>query len=262
MIWLVVMLVIGIVVGRLSYRYGNDDGPQGPRGGGLFMIAIVCLPLLTGCGGGGDGEEAADEPTRQGSSVGVTAGLMCVAQLLVSGNDACVNAALSSGSGASGNSGGSSSASGSRRPPGAPKDGWVRIRSNYEVEPNNDPINASYVAFGTSGDRDGFTVDGHISDAGDAHDHFRFTRPRTRIIRFVLCPPGETFCDQTMTIDPQTAFLELLDQDANVIASTQSLDSNLLELAIDAGLPYTVRVTAADTMAAVVAYRLTGYEMN
>ena len=52
------------------------------------------------------------------------------------------------------------------------------------------------------------------------------------------------------------------DEDGNVLASTQAADFNVNVTHIDAGIPFYVRVTAGDTMAATVGYTLTVYETN
>ena len=49
--WLLIMLLIGIVVGRLSHRYNPEDGGPKGDGTGLIILCLACLPLLGACGG-------------------------------------------------------------------------------------------------------------------------------------------------------------------------------------------------------------------
>ena len=233
----------------------------------LSKLAVLSVfPIIAACGGGG-GEEDSSGSTSSGSGSTSSGGgglgyaVVCFATLLVSGNDDCVTAAVSGGSSGSVNSGGSS-------PPTPPpptsggSDNTIGILGNVEVEPNNDLINANPVAFAGSTGKVGFYVDGTVDDVSDQADFFTFVRSRAREFRFQLCPPGVMICEQSGSIDTLTAYIDVLDQDGNVILSTQAAKSNVDIMSIDAGISYYVRVVAGDTMATTIGYRLTAYERN
>ena len=163
------------------------------------------------------------------------------------------------------------SGSGSNTPPGGgtgggsggSSSGTIGILGQYEMEPNDSLINADPVGFSSSTDtKVGFTVEGHTNEADDAVDYYTFVRPRTRTLRFQLCPPEEMICENGIQIDTLTAFIDILDQDGRVLASTQAASHNVLIVEISAGISYYVRVTAGDTMGSTVGYQLTGYETN
>ena len=107
---------------------------------------------------------------------------------------------------------------------------------------------------------DGFSVDGDIHDVSDQSDTFSFSRRNGRNFRFKLCSLGQRTCNQYGEIDTLTAYLDVLDSNGNVLASSQAAPRNLIETRIQAGLTYYVRVVAGDTMATTVSYHLTANE--
>ena len=260
MFWLLAMLVVGIVVGRLSHRYANGDPTRESRGGGLFLIALTCLPVLTACGGdsgdSGGGSEMVSPPDPAAS--GQSGDLCNLAILfLADPNAVCSNRS------------GSSSQPVSPLPPASPippappsSTGTISIRGNVESEPNNDPINANLPTFASSTGRAGFWVDGTIDAANDVHDVFVITRSRAADFNIEICPPGEMICEQTMPIDTGTAFYEVLDQGGQIIKSSAGDGTNFGRMRIEAGMVYYLRVVAGDTMGTPVGYTLTAYETN
>jgi len=257
MFWLLVMLVIGVVVGRLSYRYTHGDPTRASRGGGLFLVAFACLPILTACGGGsgdsgGDTEMVSPpDPVASGSS-GDLCGLAVL--FLADPNSVCFR--RSSSTAAPQPVSPLPSA-----PPPPPPSGTISILGNAELEPNDDPVNANVVRFAESTGRVGFTVDGTVSD-DDIHDTFVLVRPRAADFNLELCPPGEMICEQTMPIDTGTAFYEVVDQDGRILKSAADDATNFGRMRIRAGVTYFVRVVAGDTMGETIGYTLTAYETN
>lgn len=230
---------------------------QSRNAGKLIFTAIVVTLLMTGCGGGNEGGDSSNQQTGSGTNF-----FGCLFGVLLAQNDAWCGTSSSSSSsagtssaiGAGSNYGTSSSASDS---------GSIRILGQNEIEPNDNLINANPVTFSSSTDgKVGFKVDATVSDVDDLDDYFTFVRPRARNLRFQLCPPGQMICENSVQIDTLTAFYEILDQDGNVLASTQAADFNVNVMHIEAGITYYVRVTAGDTMAATVGYTLTVYETN
>jgi len=200
------------------------------------------LPLFAACG---EEDDAGTNTSSGNSGSGIGATLLCVAYLLVSGDDEC----LTSGSSSSSSSSGSSSSA-------------IRYVLNYESEPNDDWLNANILVIESSPSPDGFSVDGNINDLSDLTDTFSFARRNSRNFRFKLCVQGDRLCNEYAEIDTLTAHLEVLDAHGNVIASTQTAQGNLLETRINAGISYYVRVMAGDTMSATVSYHLTGNEFE
>ena len=252
MTWLLVMLVIGIIVGRLSYRYAPTHGTQ--NSSPLLLAALACLPLLTACGGGdGDGEdmETPPDPAASGKS-GNLCGLAIL--FMADPNSVC---STSTGTRQPISPMPPSSSTPTPPPPTTsgpttsappPPSGPIRILGNDEQEPNDDIINANAVRF-------------TISDA-DIHDSFTFARPRGADFNIELCPPEEMICERTQPIDTGTAFIEVLDQDGNIVKSSADDGVNFGRFSVEPGLVYYVRVVAGDTMGATVGYRLTAYETN
>jgi len=211
----------------------------------LFLTAIAAAPLMTACVGGEGENNSSNQQEGNGFNI-----VGCLAGLFISQNDSYCGTSESSGGG-----------SGTSTPP--PDSGTIRILGQYEIEPNDDLLNANPVSFSSSTEgKVGFKVDAHLSDVDDHYDYFTFVRPRARALRFQLCPPDQMICENSGQIDTLTAYYDVLDQDGNVLASTQAADSNVNVLSIGAGISYYVRVTAGDTMATTVGYTLTVYETN
>ena len=233
---------------------------QTGNAGKLILGMIAAVPLMTACGGGE--EESKSSNQKEGGSFNL---LGCVAGLILGATDSWCGTSGSSGSSGSstGTYSGTSSgnSSGTSDPPA--DSGTIRILGQNEIEPNDDFINANPVNFSSSTDgKVGFKVDASVSDVDDHDDYYTFVRSRARDLRFQLCPPGQMICENGVQVDTLTAFYEVLDQDGNVLASTQAADFNVNVMHVDAGIPYYVRVTAGDTMAATVGYTLTVYETN
>ncbi len=69
-------------------------------------------------------------------------------------------------------------------------------------------------------------------------------------------------CDSYGEIDTLTAYIDVLGQSGNVLASTQGGDSNYIRTRIEAGMVHFVRVVAGDTMATTVPYHLVVHEAD
>jgi hypothetical protein len=208
----------------------------------LAMLSVATI--LVACGDDSGDESAADSSANSGGNAGYV--LVCIAYLLVSGNDECLASVSSSSS--------SNSSSSS--------DDAIMFRLFDEYEPNNDWLNANLVEFPKTTNRDGFIVDGEVRDEIDPADVFTFARTFLRYHAFRLCWNGERFCDESGEVDTPTAFIEVLDSAGNILASTQGSDANYLRLELAGGIPYYVRVVANDTMAAPFRYHLVVHEAN
>jgi hypothetical protein len=220
----------------------------------LFLAAIAAAPFMTACGGGEEESKSSNQQADNSFNL-----LGCVAGLFIAQNGTyCGTSSNSAGSSGTGTTSQSSGTGTTQQ-----SSGTIRILGQYEIEPNDDLLNADPVSFSSSTDgKVGFRVDANISDIDDHHDYFTFVRPRARDLRFQLCPPDQTICENSVQVDTLTAYYDILDQDGNVLASTQAAAFNVNVLSIDAGVSYYVRVTAGDTMATTVGYTLTVYETN
>ena len=211
-----------------------------------LLASLAIAALTAACGGeesGGGGSPSADSGGGSGGA------LLCIAYLLVSGDDECVSSITSSSS-----SGSSSPADSSSTP--------VRYVLNNEFEPNDDWLNANPLVMESSPAPDGFSADGDINDASDQADTYSFSRRMGRNFRFKLCSLGQRTCNEYGEIDTLTAYIDVLDSNGNMIASSQAASRNLVETRIQAGLTYYVRVAAGDTMEVTVAYHLTAHEFE
>ena len=223
----------------------------------LAMLSVATI--LVACGGDSGDESAANSSASSGGNAGYV--LVCIAYLLVSGNDECLASVSSSPSSSSSSSSSGSSSSGSSNNSENPDDP-IMLRLFEEYEPNNDWLNANVVEFPKTTNRDGFIVDGEVHDDIDPADVFTFARTFLRYHAFRLCWNGERFCDEFGEVDTPTAYIEVLDSAGNVLASTQGSDANYLRLELAGGIPYYVRVVANDTMAAPFRYHLVVHEAN
>jgi hypothetical protein len=218
------------------------------------LLAIVAIfPFIAACG-----DEGNDKSRNTSSNSGSTTGgfLVCFAYLLVSGNDECLTSGSSSSSG-SGSTGGTSGTGGT-----SDLNSSVRYVLNPEYEPNNDTMNANVLMIGLTPSPDGFSADGAVSDVSDQRDTYSFSRRNSRYFRFKLCSDGQRICNEYGEIDTLTAYIDVLDSNGNVLASTQAGSRNFLETPINAGLTYYVRVVAGDTMGVTVSYHLTAHEFE
>lgn len=221
----------------------------------LAMLAVLAIcPLFAACGGGGDDD--APSPSVDGASLGTTL-VTCIIVTLATGEAGC---------GSSGSSSPPSSTPPPSTPPttaGAP----LRIRHNEEFEPNDDFGNANIPLSptGTSPDQEiGWNVDGQINDVTDITDTLAFTPNRTRDYGLVLCPPKSGICNRNTGIDTLTAFFRVLDQDGNVLLTSEAdtIDGNQQRMTLAAGVLYYITVDAGDTMGVTVEYRLFVYELS
>jgi len=232
--------------------------PQWKQKIALLAMLSVCTNLVA-CGGESGEESVAESSASGGSSVGAV--LVCIAYLLVSGDDECLSfvssSSSSSGSGSSGGSGGSGGSNNT-----VSSDDVIKLKLIDEYEPNNDWLNANVVTFPKTTDRDGFIIDGEVRDEIDPADVFSFARTYLRYYAFRLCWNGDRFCDETSEVDTPTAFIEILDSAGNVLASTLGSDTNYVRLELAGGIAHYVRVVANDTMAAPLQYHLVVHEAN
>jgi hypothetical protein len=207
----------------------------------LRILAIsACMLGLAGCGGGDDEGENSSASNSGYSGISVGGALLCIAQILTSGNDECATAAVSGSSESSGsNSGGASGGSGGATSVTSGNHSY--LMTGNEIEPNNELINANVPRFATrtdSNDQTGWVVDGSANDVDDTRDAFALTPRRAYRYRISLCPPGERACENLVGMDPLTLFWRLLDQYGNEITSSQGASSNKTHAMLDAGLMY------------------------
>ncbi len=216
------------------------------RKNGFGLLAtIAALFLLAACGGEEDGG-GDTSPVSSSGNYGGSAGpiLVCIAYLLVSGNDECLGYGSSSSSSLGGFSRGG------------------RYDVNQDLEPNNDWLNSNHLFIAHTTSQDGFVVDGDISDVSDVADMFSFARHTGRNFRFKLCAPDQYQCTEYGEVDTLTAHIDILDSNGSVLVSSQAANRNFVSTRINAGVTYYVRVAAGDTMASTVAYKLMAQEFE
>lgn len=233
-----------------------------------ILGTLVGAAALSGCG---EEESPAASNDTADNSGGVGGGaLLCFAQVLVSGNDQCVSAALSSGGGYSGGGDGGGGYPGSDPVSG---DGGtvterpIFMQAHNETESNDllTSANNVYAAFPSyESDRVGFTVDGDVSDNGDVVDAFAYVPRRTRHYRIVLCPASAPDCETRADgqHDPVTVFFRVYDQYGSPMSDTQGGTSaqNEIGMQLKYDVPVYFTVEAGDTMGGEVAYQLRVYE--
>jgi hypothetical protein len=251
----------------------------------LMLIGLAIV--LSACGDEGNGGSSRSNSKDTGLSIGGV--LLCIAVVLVSGNDSCASSAGSGsgGSSGSGSSGGTSyggtgpggsgsggtgsggtgssggSGSGSSTPPVL--NNPSAVASVDEIEPNNDLMNSQVPQPATVSDpnlQTGWSINGSANDIDDTRDAFALTPRRAYMYRISLCPPGERACENHHGMDTLTLFWRLLDQDGNEITSSQGSWTNKAHLMLDAGLMYYVVIDAGDTMGASVDYKFYVYESS
>ena len=220
---------------------------------------LAILPLFAACGG-----EDADEAETEYELIDNSSNYDNCISWIEFFNDPA-NCGNSGSSGSSAGSGGGSptppTGTGSTTPP--PSGSGIAALINDELEPNDTLANANIMSYPTRSDsitHIGWVANGSISDMNDAADYFSFTAPLGRDYTIRLCPPSGSPCNGTTGIDTLTAFFELLDQDGNVLLSSQAGPTNAFEMAIDAGVVYYVRVMVGDTMGSIVNYNFQVYE--
>jgi hypothetical protein len=209
----------------------------------IAMLTILCIaPFFAACG---DEEDDSGDSSSDGAGVGGT--LLCIAWVLVSGDDECVNWITSGSSGA-----GSSSTGGNIS--------TVGFAVWDEAEPNNSWLNAMPIIFPTTTKKDGFIVKGSISDATDLADLFSVTRTYTRWYNIRLCAGGNHNCNEYGEIDTLTAYIDILDQYGKMVGSTQGASGSRIRVRMTGSVPFYIRIVPGDSMGASVDYELITHE--
>lgn len=217
-------------------------------------ILLAASLSLAACGGG-DGD-AAPAQDSGGTSLGEV--IIC-AFLFVLVDGACVS---SSGGGSSSGVSqpgdiGSLPAFGGLDSSDLPT--WT-IGTVDELEPNNTLGNAQPLNLPTPYPQEakvGIYVHGNISDTSDLVDTYIITVPVSQDYNFSICNRFLN-CDGGNTADVFQMFFRLLDQDGNVLLSTQAdeIGMNTATMYLDAGIVYYVTIHAGDTRTTSVPYRL------
>lgn len=215
------------------------------------VLLVLALPVLTACNSGGD-DEVEEEHNLIDNSNSYN---QCTSwEAYYEDPTGCGGTPASGGAAPPPNSTGST-------PP--PSGSGVAALLNDELESNDTLTNATAMSYPTrSGTTThiGWVARGSINDLNDYVDYFLFTAPLGRDYIIRLCPPMGSPCNGTTGLDTLTAFFELLDQDGNVLLSSQGTPTNAYEMAIAAGVVYYVRVMAGDTMGAIVNYNFQAFE--
>ena len=214
----------------------------------VACIALVAmLPVLSACGGGGgggDGEAPAPADTG-GQSVGDA--IVCVF-LYILLNGECVPDPNSS-------------------PPIEPppeddgdtgaNPGTWSVGNMSELEPNDTLGNAQPVTFPTLAPLDEYVwvyIKGTLNDQSDVVDSYIMTVPASGDYSLALCH-REDGCN---LIDVYTEFFRVLDQDGNVLFTSQAdeLGRNHVHMYMDAGIVYYLTINAGDTLGVDLDYKL------
>ncbi len=105
---------------------------------------------------------------------------------------------------------------------------------------------------------------GVLNFATDFTDAYAFTPNQTRDFYLSLCPPEGSTCSGNSGIDILTAFFRVLDQDGNVLLTSDANtdDGKRHRTTFDAGVLYYLTVDAGDTIGVTVDYRLFVYEIQ
>jgi hypothetical protein len=220
-------------------------------------VILAILPLFAACGGE-DGEAETEYEFVDNSS----SDFICYSTIDYYNDPAtCGGTYPIGGSGGTGSTTPPPNETGGTTPP--PSGSGIAALFNDEIESNDTLANANIMSYPTrsaSITHIGWVANGSISDMNDDVDYFLFTAPLARDYTIRLCPPSGSTCNGTSGIDTLTAFFEMLDQDGNVLLSSQAAPTNAYEMAIDAGVVYYVRVMAGDTMGSTVGYNFQAYE--
>ena len=220
----------------------------------IRVAVLAVFPLFAACGGGGGDEPSPPaDNTEPGNNP-----IVCIIIFLTSGDTAC------------GDSSDSSPQSSAPQPstPSTQNSGSVPLlHANQEFEPNGDLASANLPLSATRSTPDqkvGWYVAGSINDVTDITDAFAFAPNQTREYFLTLCPPEGSTCSGNTGIDTLTAFFRVLDQDGNVLLTSEADtdDGNQYRTTLDAGVLYYVTVDAGDTMGVTVDYRLFVYEIS
>jgi len=221
----------------------------------LFCVAVVAVfSLIAGCGGGDD---PSPSPPDDNDAPG-THPIVCIIVFLATGGTTC---------GDSSDSPPQSSAPQPSPPPAPSSSSAPLLHANEEFEPNGDLANANLPSSATRNTPDqtvGWVVAGSINDVTDITDAYAFTPNQTRGYHLSLCPPEGSTCSGNSEIDTLTAFFRVLDQDGNVLLTSEADtdDGNRHRTTFDAGVLYYLTVDAGDTMGVTVDYRLFVFEIE
>ena len=222
----------------------------------LFRVAVLAVfSLIAGCGGGGD--DPSPSPPDDNDAPG-THPIICIIVFLATGGTTC---------GDSSDSSPQSSALHPSAPPAPSSSSGPLLHANKEFEPNGELANANLPSSATRNTSDqtvGWVVAGSINDVTDITDAFAFTPNQTRGYYLSLCPPEGSTCSGNSGIDTLTAFFRVLDQDGNVLLTSEANtdDGNRHRTTFNAGVLYYLTVDAGDTMGVTVGYRLFVYEIQ
>jgi hypothetical protein len=217
-------------------------------------LILIAMPLFAACNSGDDSEVEEEHNLIDNSN----SYNQCTSWIAYYEDPAGCGTVNNSGDG-----------SGPQPPPNAtgdtppPSGSGVAALINDELESNDTLANANAMSYPTRSSsitHVGWVARGSIDDLNDHVDYFVFTAPLSRDYIIRLCPPTGSPCNGTTGFDTLTVFFELLDQDGNVLLSSQAMPTNAYEMAIDAGVVYYLRVMAADTMGATVTYNFQAFE--
>jgi len=220
----------------------------------LMRVAVLAVfPLFAACGGGGDEPSPPADNAEPGNNP-----IVCIIIFLASGDTACGDSSDSSPQTSAPQPSTQSTQSSSSVP---------LLHANQEFEPNGDLASANLPLSATRSTPDqkiGWYVVGSINDVTDITDAFAFTPNQTREYYLALCPPEGSTCSGNTGIDTLTGFFRVLDQDGNVLLTSEADTDhgNQYRTTLDAGVLYYVTVDAGDTMGVTVDYRLFEYEIS
>ncbi len=220
----------------------------------MRVAVLAVFPLFAACGGGGGDEPSPPaDNTEPGNNP-----IVCIIIFITSGDTAC---------GDSSDSSPQSSAPQPSPPPAPSSSSAPLLHANEEFEPNGELANANLPSSATRNTPDqtiGWVVAGSINDVTDITDAYAFTPNQTRGYNLSLCPPEGSTCSGNSEIDTLTAFFRVLDQDGNVLLTSEADtdDGNRHRTTFDAGVLYYLTVDAGDTMGVTVDYRLFVFEIE
>ena len=212
------------------------------------MAMLAVFTLFAGCGGGGDDSSASNNNDSNGNPIA------CFIVFLATGESVCSNSSDSPPAElqAQASSGLTSDSA---------------IQANAELELGADLANANlpvYAIRQSPEQKIGWFGAGSVNDLTDITDAYAFTPTRTRDYYLALCPPQGSSCNSDAGIDTLTAFFRVLDQDGNVLLTSEAdtVGGNGTSTTLDAGVMYYVTVDAGDTMGAMIDYRMFVVEIS
>jgi len=206
------------------------------------LATLAALPLFAGCGGGDD-SSASNTSDTPGSNP-----IACFIVFLATGEAVCSNSSDTP-----------SAELQAQDSPGVPSDSV--LQANAEIELGAELANANLPAYAirqSPEQKIGWYGVGTVNDLSDITDAYAFTPTQTRDYYLALCPPEGSSCENDSGIDTLTAFFRVLDQDGNVLLTSEAdtVNGNGLSTTLDAGVMYYVTVDAGDTMGARIDYRM------